>query len=100
MKPKVYHASDKSVKPPKVIFNPEPTEAKTPRAGRPNEIVRLEIVVGVAGDVSDIKVIQGFDKVLTSKAVEAVKTWKFKPAMRYGIAVPCMIGVEVSLWLK
>ena len=53
---KVYHATDKGVTPPIVIFNPGPPETKEPKPGKPNEIVDLEIVVGVDGTVTDVKV--------------------------------------------
>jgi TonB family protein len=58
--------------------------------------VVLWIVVGIDGTVMHAKVVKGFDKGLTENAVNTVKTWKFKPAMKDGKAVPCRVMVEVS----
>ncbi len=55
----------------------------------------LWIVVGVDGAVTDVKVSQGLGQGLHESAVQTVKTWKFKPAMKAGKPVPCKVMVEV-----
>ena len=59
----------------------------------------LKIIIGVDGAVTDVKAQPGFDEGLTENAVNTVKTWKFKPAMKDGKPVPCKVSVEVSFKL-
>ncbi len=99
-KPKVYRGTEKGVTPPKIIANPEPPETKPSNEGNPIETVIVVVVVGTAGEVTDVKAIYGFDKGLRAKAVDTVKTWKFMPAQKNGIAVPCLMSIKFSFWRK
>jgi TonB family protein len=78
------------------IYKPEPPYTKEARAAKLEGTVVLWIVVGADGAVTDAKVVKGTDKGLTENAVETVKTWKFRPAMKAGKPVPCKVSVEVS----
>jgi len=70
------------------------------RHARLEGTVVLWIVVDAKGDVSDASVKKGLGMGLDEKAVEAVRAWKFKPAMREGVAVPVRILVEVAFLLR
>jgi TonB family protein len=94
--PKVFRATDKKVTPPVPIYKPDPPYTKEAKAAKVQGVVTLWIVVGVDGTVTDAKVVQAFNKGLTENAVNTVKTWKFKPAMKAGKPVPCKVMVEVS----
>jgi TonB family protein len=78
------------------IYKPDPPYTKEARAAKVEGTVVLWIVVGVDGTVTDAKVVKATDQGLTENAVDTVKTWKFKPAMKDGKAVPCKVMVEVS----
>jgi len=60
-------------------------------------VVKLEIGIGISGnvEVGYIKVSQGknFDKI----ALDEVKNWKYKPAMKNGVPVPVRILVEKEI---
>jgi len=59
----------------------------------------LFIIVDTAGNVSECRVIKPLGLGLDEKAMETVKTWKFKPALRNGTPVPVQVTVEVSFRL-
>ncbi len=59
----------------------------------------LWIVVDAQGNVTDERVVKPLGLGLDEKAIEAVKTWKFKPAMRNGAPVPVRVMVEVTFRL-
>jgi TonB family protein len=46
--------------------------------------------------VEDATITKSLDPGLDQNAINTIKTWKFKPAMKAGQAVPCRVMVEVS----
>ena len=81
------------------IYKPEPPYTKEAKDAKLQGTVVLSIVIGVDGAVTDAKPIQPFDKGLTENAIQTVKTWKFKPAMKDGKPVACKVSVEISFKL-
>ena len=81
------------------IYKPEPSYTKEARAAKLQGTVVLWIIVGADGAVTDAKVVEPFDKGLDENAVQAVKTWKFKPAVKAGKPVMCREMVEISFKL-
>ena len=59
----------------------------------------LWLIVGPDGRPRDIKITRSLGLGLDEKAIEAVKQWKFEPAMKDGKAVAVQISVEVSFRL-
>jgi periplasmic protein TonB len=59
----------------------------------------LWLVVGADGLPREIKVQRTLGLGLDEKAIEAVKQWKFKPAMKDGNPVAVRISVEVNFHL-
>ena len=51
------------------------------------------------GNVTDCRVVRPLGLGLDEKAMETVRTWKFKPALRNGTPVPVRVMVEVSFRL-
>jgi TonB family protein len=78
------------------IYKPDPPYTKEAKAAKLQGTVVLSIVIGVDGAVTDAKPIEPFDKGLTENAIQTVKTWKFKPAMKDGKPVACRVSVEIS----
>jgi protein TonB len=66
------------------------------RAAKLEGHVVLSVIIGADGAVTDVNVVQQSDTGLTENAVETVKTWKFKPAMKAGKPVACRETVEIS----
>jgi len=59
----------------------------------------LSLIVGVDGLPRDIKVIKSLGMGLDEKAVEAVRSWRFDPALKKGEPVAAMIAIEVEFHL-
>jgi TonB family protein len=59
----------------------------------------LGLTVSEQGTVRDVHVTSSLDKRLDQNAVDAVKRWKFKPAMRDGKPVAALTSVEVDFRL-
>jgi periplasmic protein TonB len=87
------------VSPPRVIYQPEPEFSEEARKAKFQGICTLALVVGVDGRPSQIRVQSSLGMGLDEKAIEAVKNWKFEPAMRDGHPVPVAIAVEVDFHL-
>jgi protein TonB len=88
------------VSPPIPIYKPEPAYSEEARKAKYQGTVVLWIIVDAQGNVApDVRVVKPLGLGLDEKAVEAVKTWKFKPAMRNSAPVPVRVMVEVSFRL-
>jgi periplasmic protein TonB len=81
------------------IYKPEPAYSEEARKAKYQGVVVLWIVVDAQGNVTDARVVKPLGLGLDEKAVEAVHTWKFKPAIRNGAPVPVRASVEVTFRL-
>ena len=81
------------------IYHPEPAYTKEAKAAKLQDTVVLWIVVDAGGSVIDVKLLRGVGKGLDESAMQTVRTWKFKPAMKKGKPVPVKVVVEVSFKL-
>jgi len=84
---------------PKPIYAPDPEYSEEARKAKYQGTCVLWLVVGPDGKPRDIKVARTLGLGLDEKAIEAVKTWKFEPAMKDGKPVAVQINVEVSFRL-
>jgi protein TonB len=81
------------------IYKPEPPYSEEARKAKFQGTVLLWIVVDAQGAVTDARVAKPLGLGLDEKALETVRTWKFKPAQRNGTPVPVHVMVEVSFRL-
>ena len=81
------------------IYKPDPAYSEEARKAKYQGTVVLWIIVDASGVVTDCRVVKPLGLGLDEKAVETVRTWKFKPAMRNGTPVPVRVMVEVSFRL-
>ena len=84
---------------PKAIYAPDPEYSEEARKAKFTGTCVLWLVVGPDGRPKDIKVARSLGLGLDEKAIEAVKSWKFEPAMKDGKPVAVQINVEVSFRL-
>jgi len=84
---------------PRVIYQPDPEYSEEARKAKYQGTCVLWLVVGPDGKPRDIRVARSLGLGLDEKAIEAVKTWKFEPAMKDGKPVAVQINVEVSFRL-
>ncbi len=84
---------------PKVVFSPDPEYSEEARKAKYQGTCVLWLVVGPDGKPRDIRVQRTLGLGLDEKAIEAVKTWRFEPALKDGKPVAVQINVEVSFRL-
>jgi TonB family protein len=57
------------------------------------------MVVYAQGNPQNPRIVRGLEMGLNEKALEAVRKYKFKPAMKGNSPVPVMINVEINFRL-
>jgi len=88
--------------PPRVVSAPAPELSKQTGAAETKGVCILKMIVETDGSTSHIRVLNGLGMSLDEKAIEAVKKWKFQPAMLKGKPVALEVVVEVDFppWLS
>jgi hypothetical protein len=94
---------------PKAVFSPDPDYTEAARVAKRQGTVLLGVILGRDGSPEDVWVISKFvdpnddEKIfrplglgLEQKAVDAVRQWKFEPAMKNGKPVPVFANIKVS----
>ena len=84
---------------PKAVYAPDPEYSEEARKAKYTGTCVLWLVVGPDGRPRDIRVARSLGLGLDEKAIEAVRSWKFEPAMKDGKPVAVQINVEVSFRL-
>ena len=84
---------------PRALATPDPEYSEEARRAKHQGVVLLWLIVDSNGRPRDIRVSRSLGMGLDQKAVEAVKNWKFEPAMKDGHPVPVQINVEVNFRL-
>ncbi len=88
------------VSPPFPTYNPEPPYTPKARHHKIQGTVTLMIVVNAQGNVTEAReVANALGDGLDQEAIETIKTWKFKPAIRGGVPVPVRVTVELTFRL-
>jgi TonB family protein len=87
------------VSPPRAIYQPEPGFSEPARKARYQGTLTLALVVDRDGLPQQIRITNPLGAGLDAKAVEAVSTWKFRPAEKDGQPVAVVIAVEVDFHL-
>ena len=88
------------ISPPAIIREVKPDYTEDARRRSIEGDVVLEIVVRRDGTVGNIKLLQGLGGGLDQRAVDAVRQWRFSPAMRQGTPVDVMVEVAVEFTLR
>lgn len=84
---------------PKLISFVDPEFSDEARRQKYQGIVTLSIIVDAQGNPQRIKIARPLGMGLDEKAIEAVKQYKFKPAMKDGKPVSVEINIEVNFQL-
>jgi len=70
------------------------------RAAGSQGVVVLMAVIRRDGTVGDVKVVRGLGMGLSEAAVEAVRQWRYKPALQNGVPVDVYMSVAVQFRLS
>lgn len=84
---------------PTAISAPDPNYTEEARRAKKQGTCVLWLIVDSTGHPRDIRVARGLGFGLDAKAIEAVKQWKFQPALKDGKPVDVQISVEVEFHL-
>src|SRR5580698_4571450 len=91
----VYHPGG-GVSAPQVIFAPDPEFSDEARRAKYQGICVVSVIVDAQGNPQHVHVIRPLGMGLDEKAVEAVRQYKFRPAMFQGHPVPVEVNIEVN----
>jgi TonB family protein len=84
---------------PRCTSCPNPDYSDAARAAKFQGTVLLSIVVTSEGKATSIYVLKGAPFGLTAKFIEAVRDWRFEPALKEGNPVPVRVQVETTFHL-
>ena len=87
------------VKQPKLSKKVEPPYPEVARRAKIEGVVILEAVITKTGGVEEVKVIRALHPVLDQAAINAVKQWKYEPAVLNGRPVKVYFTVTVTFRL-
>ncbi|MDT8068361.1 MAG: energy transducer TonB [Terriglobia bacterium] len=84
---------------PRALDTPDPEYSDEARKAKYQGTCVLWLIVDENGKPRDIKIARSLGMGLDQKAIEAVRKWKFEPAMKDGRPVAVQINVEVNFRL-
>ena len=84
---------------PRAIFRPDPEYSTEARQAKYQGTVVVSVIIGVDGKSHEVHVSHSLGMGLDEKAVEAVRQWRFEPAMKDGKPVAVAVDVEVNFHL-
>src|SRR5690349_9610690 len=85
---------------PACLYCPEPQYSEDARKAKFQGIVVLQVIIQADGHATNIQVVKGAGLGLDEKAIEAVRTWRFKPAIGpNGTPVATITPIEVNFRL-
>ena len=88
------------VKQPELIKKVEPQYPEIARKARIQGVVILEAVITKEGSVEGVKVLRALHPILDQAAVNAVKQWRYKPALLNNRPVKVYFTVTVKFTLR
>lgn len=88
------------VQAPKVIHKTPPLYTEVARKEKQQGRVVLRAVINEQGEVEDVEVIEGQPYGLNEAAVEAVRQWRFEPAIYEGKPVPVFYMLTINFRLE
>ena len=85
---------------PLVLQRLEPAWTELARKDRIEGIVIVEATIRRSGRVTDVRVLKGLPDGLSESAVDALKQWRFRPAVRNGVPVSVIYNLTFNFRLE
>lgn len=85
--------------PPRAIYSPDPEFSEEARKAKYQGVCVVGLIVSPSGTPTNIRIVSSLGMGLDEKAVEAMKNWRFEPAMKDGHPVAYALNVEVDFHL-
>lgn len=87
------------VKAPRPLYTPDPEYSEEARKAKLQGRCVLWLVVGADGKTSGVRIAHSLGMGLDEKSIEAIRTWRFEPAIKGGQPVAIQMNVETSFRL-
>jgi periplasmic protein TonB len=84
---------------PELLHKIEPEYSESARKVKQQGTVILAVEVGTDGRPHNIRIVRGLGLGLDEKAIDAVNSWRFRPALQNGRPVAAPITIEVNFRL-
>jgi len=84
---------------PELLYKNEPEYSEPARKVKQQGTVILAVDVGIDGQPHNIRIVRGLGLGLDEKAIDAVTSWRFRPALSNGRPVAAPITIEVNFRL-
>ena len=81
--------------PPKLVHDVPPVYPESAMGGPVGRTVSVQLTIQTDGVPKDVKVAKGVREDLDDSALDAVRQWRFQPAMRDGKPIEVTVVVEV-----
>lgn len=88
------------VTPPSLLKEVKPDYTEDARRRGVTGDVELEIIVRRDGTVGEVRLLRGLGAGLDQRAIDAVRQWRFSPALRQGAPVDVVVEVAVEFKLR
>ena len=87
---------------PEVIYEKKPEYTSAAMNAKVQGTVEVEAIVNADGTVGETRVVRSLDDRfgLDQKAIEAVRQWRFRPALRFGRPVAVRVVIELTFTLR
>ncbi len=95
----IYHVGG-DVTAPQLVFAPDPQYTEKARLAKYQGVCVISLIIDAQGNPTQVQVVRRLGMGLDQKAVEAVKSYRFKPAMRLGKPVAVAVNIEVNFRLN
>lgn len=92
----ILRAGRNGVTVPSGVYMPTPDYTDPARIAKFQGSLVVLVKVSEEGRAEDLKVLHGLPFGLNQKALDTVRTWKFRPATQDGKAVPVQVPIEVT----
>jgi protein TonB len=87
--------ADDQLEPPVPVRTTAPSYPNELRRAGVSGVVMVSCLVDAQGDVQEMQLVKASNQAFVQPALDALKKWKFKPAVRGGTRVPLRVNIPI-----